>query len=149
MSVAEQATETTTVRALPERLWAVATEFEQYPSWAHDIKEVEVLERDAEGRGSLVRFRTAALGRSLSYTLAYDYSEAPRVLAWSQTRGDLTRVLDGSYAFAAAGDHTDVTYHLTAELVLPVPGFVKRRAEGRIIHTALKELKARAEAASG
>ena len=36
---------------------------------------------------------------------------------------------------------TDVTYNLAVELVLPLPGFVKRRAEARIIHTALEELK--------
>jgi hypothetical protein len=35
---------------------------------------------------------------------------------------------------------------LTVDLTVPLPGFVKRRAEGRIMHTALKELKARAEA---
>ena len=27
-------------------------------------------------------FRAAAFGRSTSYTLAYDYAEAPHVLAW-------------------------------------------------------------------
>ena len=31
---------------------------------------------------------------------------------------------------------------------MPLPGFVKRRAEGRIMGAALKELKARAEACS-
>ena len=34
----------------------------------------------------------------------------------------------------------------TAELVVPLPGFVKRRAEGRIMQTALRDLKARVEA---
>ena len=38
---------------------------------------------------------------------------------------------------------TDVTYDLTVELVVPLPGFVKRRAE-QIMHT-LWELKARVE----
>ena len=35
---------------------------------------------------------------------------------------------------------------LTAELVVPLPGFVKRRAETRIMQTALRDLKARVEA---
>jgi hypothetical protein len=34
------------------------------------------------------------------------------------------------------------------ELLLPLPGFVKRRAEGRIMHTALPQLKVRAETSS-
>ena len=37
-------------------------------------------------------------------------------------------------------------YELEVELVVPLPGFVKRRAELKIMHTALRELKARVEA---
>ena len=57
--------------------------------------------------------------------------------------------LDGSYDFSpstATTRCTDVDYELTAELVVPLPGFVKRRAEGRIMQTALRDLKARVEA---
>jgi hypothetical protein len=36
-------------------------------------------------------------------------------------------------------------YHLTVELVVPLPGFVKRRAESKIMHNALRELKAHVE----
>jgi len=38
-----------------------------------------------------------------------------------------------------------VRYDLTIELVVPLPGFVKRRAEVRILNT-VRELKTRAEA---
>jgi hypothetical protein len=37
---------------------------------------------------------------------------------------------------------------LEAELKVPIPGFIKRRAEGRIMHTALRQLKARVEASA-
>ncbi len=143
--MAEQATEKMTVRATPERCFEIAADFERYPQWAADIKEVRVLERDAQGRATMVAFRTAAFGRSTSYTLAYDYAKAPLELSWIEEQGDLTRRLDGAYRFEPSGSGTEVTYHLVVELVVPIPGFVKRRAEGRIIHTALKELKARAE----
>jgi len=39
---------------------------------------------------------------------------------------------------------TEVRYDLAIELVVPLPGFVKRRAEVRILNT-LRELKTRAE----
>lgn len=146
--MAEQATERMTVRADPARCFEVAVDFDRYPEWAADIKEVDVVERDAEGRATLVAFRTAALGRSTSYTLRYDYEGAPGTLSWVLDHGDLTRKLDGSYTFdVTEGGDTEVTYHLVAELVVPVPGFVKRRAEGRVMHAALKEFKARAERA--
>jgi ribosome-associated toxin RatA of RatAB toxin-antitoxin module len=134
------------MKASPERLFAVVTDYERYPEWAADVKHVEVLERDAHGRGTRVAFRAAAMGRSTSYTLVYDYSNSPTEVSWVLERGDITRRLDGTYVFAPADDEvTDVTYHLAVELVVPLPGFIKSRAEGRIIGNALRELKARVE----
>lgn len=145
----DEATERTTIAASPEECYAIALDFERYPEWAADIKSVEVLERDERGRGSKVRYRAAAMGQSIRYTLEYDHSDAPRTLAWVQTDGDLTRKLDGSYVFEPDGaGGTRMTYHLVAELKVPVVGFIKRRAENRILGTALRELKARAESAT-
>ena len=147
--MADQATEHISIGAPPERCFEVAAEIGRYPEWAADIKEVEVKERDDRGRPALVTFRAAAFGRSTSYTLAYDYTEAPRVLAWKLTQGDITTKLDGSYIFEPGeGGGTDVTYHLEAELRVPIPGFIKMRATSRIMATAMRELKARVESTS-
>jgi ribosome-associated toxin RatA of RatAB toxin-antitoxin module len=144
--VAEQATERMTVSATPEHCFAVSADIGAYPQWAADIKEVTIDERDDQGRPRLVTFRAAAFGRSTNYTLAYDYSEAPDVLAWVQTRGDITAKLDGRYVFTPVGDgRTEVTYHLEVEMKVPLPGFIKMRAQSRIMSIALRDLKARAE----
>lgn len=142
----EHVTERMIIRATPEQCFAVLTDFDRYPEWAADIKSVQVLQRDEQGRGTQVTFRAAAFGRSTSYTLDYDYAGAPKQLGWIQSRGDLTNRLDGAYVLEPAGDDTEVAYHLAVELKVPLPGFVKRRAEGRIAHTALRELRARVEA---
>ena len=143
--MAEQASDRLIMRATPEQCIAVVTDFERYPEWAADIKEVEVEGRDDEGRGTSVRYRTAAMGQSARYTLAYDYSDAPHSMAWKLTEGNIMRVLDGSYTFDASDGGTLVTYHLEVELLIPMPGFVKRRAEAKIMGTALRELKRRVE----
>lgn len=147
--MADEATQVTMIQASPQRCFEAAMDFEHYPDWAPEIKAVTVLERDEQGRGVLVQFRAAAFGRSTSYALRYDYAEAPEKLSWIQVDGDLTNKLDGVYVFVNApgrvdahdGAITEATYHLLAELRVPIPGFVKRRAEGRIIHTALRDLK--------
>ena len=147
--MAEQATERMVVSADPARCFEVSADLASYPSWAADIKSVTIDQRDADGRPSLVTFRAAAFGRSTSYTLAYDYSEAPRVLAWVQTEGDITNKLDGRYVFAPGPDGgTEVTYHLEVEMKVPVPAFIKMRAQSRIMSIALRDLKARAESAA-
>ena len=145
--MADQATEHMSVSASPERCYAVVADIEHYVDWAADIKEIVVEERDGEGRPLVVTWRAAAFGRSTSYTLVYDYSEAPRILSWKLTKGDITSKLDGSYVFdPGEGDTgTDVTYHLEVELRVPIPGFIKMRAQSRIMSTALRELKARVE----
>jgi len=146
--MADQATQTITIAATPERCFAVATDFEHYPEWAKDVKEANVRRRDAEGRATEVEYRTSALGRSTHYTLEYDYSAAPKSVSWRMLEGDIMAAIDGAYVFepsTTTPGGTDVTYHLSIELVVPLPGFVKRRAEVRILNS-VRELKARAEA---
>src|SRR4029078_12984616 len=143
--MADTASQTTRIAAPPDRVWAIAADVEHYPDWAKDVKDVVVRARDGEGRPTEVEFRASALGRSTHYTLAYDYTQAPAVLSWSLLRGDIMRTIDGAYHFAATSDGgTEVRYDLIIDLVVPLPGFVKRRAEVRILNT-VRELKGRAE----
>lgn len=141
----EQATERVMVKASPQRCYEVATGFEAYPEWSEDIKKVDVIERDDRGRATLVRFWAEAMGRSTEYALRYSYDNAPTRLSWQLVEGDIERRLDGEYFFEQIDGQTELTYHLMVELRVPMPGFVKRRVEGKILGAALQELKARAE----
>ena len=69
------------------------------------------------------------------------------MLSWVQTQGDITSKLDGRYVFKPlSGDGgTEVTYHLEVEMKVPLPGFIKMRAQSRIMSIALRDLKARVE----
>ena len=143
----DKARETTVINASVQQCFDALVDFEHYPEWAGDLKQADVVERDAEGRASVVEFRAAAMGRSTTYRLRYDYEGAPRRLAWVLESGDLERELDGHYELADGSEPgtTDVVYELSVDLIVPIPGFVKRRAEARIIKTALSELKGRVE----
>ncbi len=143
----EAAQEMRQVDASPRVCFSVVTDFASYPEWASDIRSVEIEERDGQGRATRVAFRVAAFGRSTSYALVYDYSEEPHRLSWKQVRGDITDRLDGSYTFEEGpGGTTVVTYHLDSELIVPMPSFLKRRAEAKIVRTALEDLATRAAA---
>ncbi|HET9771677.1 MAG TPA: SRPBCC family protein [Acidimicrobiia bacterium] len=144
--MADEARESIHIEATPERCYAVAIAFERYPEWATDVKDVEVLERDSEGRGTLVRYEISALGKTIGYVLAYDYADAPGGFAWRLEKADLLRRLDGAYRFDAEGDGTRVGYVLTVDVTLPLPGFMKRAAAGMIVDNAMKQLKAYIEA---
>jgi hypothetical protein len=140
----ESGSESVVVSAGLEACFAVTIDFDKYPEWAHDVKQATVLTRDTSGLPTVVEFRASALGRSTHYTLEYDYTHAPNKLSWHMSDGDIMRSIIGSYAFQTEGTGTRITYDLAVELVIPLPGFVKRRAEMRILST-LKELKTRIE----
>lgn len=143
--MAETATETIFIDAPPDRVWTVAVDIQKYPEWARDIKDVIIHAIDAEGRAAEVEFRASALGRSTHYTLIYDYAGAPTRLGWQMLSGDIERSIDGAFVFLPTADGgTEVRYDLAIDLVVPLPGFVKRRAEVRILNT-VRELKVRVE----
>jgi ribosome-associated toxin RatA of RatAB toxin-antitoxin module len=147
--MADQATERVTIAAPVDAVFETLIDFERYPEFFRDIKETTIDSVDDQGRGVEVTYRAAAMGRSTTYTLRYDYSEAPHKLPWKLVEGDIERVLDGHYRLEPVADDpssTEVEYTLEVDLVVPLPGFVKRRGEARIIKAALPELKARLEA---
>ena len=141
----QRATESILVNAPADVVYGVVTDFANYSRWVSDLKMIQVVERDTEGRALEVEFRAAAFGRSTTYSLRYDYSRAPQVVAWHQTAGDLTTTMNGQYRFDPEGAGTRVTYDLEVELGVPIPAFVKSRAAHRIQTQALFELKTRAE----
>lgn len=145
--MAEQAREHITIAAPVEACFATLVDFESYPAWVGDLKEVAVVEHDEQGRGAVVEFRAAGMGRSTTYQLRYDYDGAPHRLGWELEQGDITRAIEGAYLLSPAGDDggTEVVYELAIDLIMPIPGFVKRRAEDRIIKSALQALKDRVE----
>ena len=128
--------------------YALVEDVQNYGSWVNDIREVSVEERDSQDRVTQATFRVAAMGRSATYSLLYDYSESPSTIHWQLAAGDIIKQLDGSYKFETlvdSPDQTEVTYELAIELAIPLPGFVKRRAEGRIFHAALDDFQRRVE----
>ncbi len=132
--------------ASPESCFMVASDFERYHEWLPEVQQVVVLERDDLRRPCVVAFQVGAFGRSANYILVYDFGEAPDAFSWSQREGDITYALDGSYRFIGAGEtSTTVHYELSVGLRIPIPGFVRRRAEGLIVDAALRDLKTRVE----
>ena len=142
----DTASERIRVDAPANRCYDVAVDFESYPEWVRDVKEAKILETDDEGRGKKVEYRAAALGKSIRYVLAYDFSALPEAFSWQFVEGDMLRRLDGTYRFEPDGDSTRVHYDLAVELAVPLPGLLKRRAAGLIMGGALKELKKQVEA---
>ena len=61
-AVAQRATVSIEVDAAPEVCYRVVTDFASYINWVSDLKKIEILERDSEGRPLEIEFRAAAFG---------------------------------------------------------------------------------------
>lgn len=130
----------------PREILAVIVDFESYPEWADGIRSAEVVERDDLGRATEVAFEFAAMGFSARYTLAYEYEPDDGGVRWATTEASgAVRDVQGEYVLEALNGDTEVTYRLAIEVAVPVPGFLKRRADRQAITTALEGLKRRVE----
>lgn len=132
------------VKATSEEIFDVATDFESYPEWNANIKAVEIKETDEEGRATKVWMKVDAKLKVVTYTLGYDYSNAPESFSWKLIDGDV-KELEGSYVFDEFDDVTDVTYEMKVDPGFPIPKLLKRQAEKQIVRGALEDLKNRVE----
>lgn len=142
--MADKVSDNIDVSATAEEIFNVATDFEAYPEWNPNIKKVEVKETDSEGRATKVWMQVDAKVKTVSYTLAYDYSEAPDAFSWDLIEGDV-KALSGSYRFDEFDEVTEVQYETSLDPGFPIPGFLKRQGEKQIAKGALQDLKKRVE----
>lgn len=132
------------VEADPDTIMDVIADFEAYPQWQDEVKEVEVLDTDEDGWATRVRFRVDAMIAEVTYTLDYSYDD--NAMRWTMVEGDKVKSNDGSYVLEDQGDgSTLVTYHLELQPGIRVPSMVRRQGQRRIAQAALKSLKRRAE----
>jgi uncharacterized membrane protein len=144
--MADQSTQSIEVDAPPERVMAVIADFPSYPEWARQVRETEVLAEDKAGRPRQVRLTLDAGPIKDVYTLEYDWAPDGRAVNWHLVKGQMQKAQDGRYELETiAGDRTRVTYTLAVELMLPMIGLLRRKAEKMVMDTALKELKRRVE----
>ena len=143
--MAQSTQSTASIPAAPGAVLDVIAELPDYPRWAAGIREVEVLSED-DGWPLTARFTVDQAPIRDSYVLRYTWDvdeTGAGLVSWTLAEaGTVITGLDGSYEFAATAAGTDVTYRLTVDVRMPMPGPVKRKAEQRIVRTALDDLTA-------
>jgi ribosome-associated toxin RatA of RatAB toxin-antitoxin module len=141
----DESTQSITIDADPADVMAVIADFDHYPQWTGSVKKAEVLETGADGRAKHVAFTLDAGIVRDQYELAYVWTRDEKV-EWVLHRGQMMRAQHGSYELRrVAPGQTCVTYSLSVDLVIPMLGLLKRKAERVVMDTALKELKKRVE----
>ncbi len=131
-----------------ERCFEIASDVEHAPEWQGSLKEVEVLERDGEGRAELVETESDAKVKSVSAVLRFSF-HPPERIEWVQEKGDM-KSLEGSWSFEDLGEgRTRATYALAAEPGRMLGMLLRGPAEGKVrdflVGNAAEGLKQHAE----
>jgi ribosome-associated toxin RatA of RatAB toxin-antitoxin module len=144
--VADSTAQTIYIDADPKTVMNVIADIGSYPQWVSEYTEAEVLEADAEGYPKTARLVLEAAVLKDTMVLSYDWPPDRKSVRWSLVSSSLLRSLNGVYRLSPKGSGTDVTYELSVDLLIPMIGLLKRKAERRLTDTALKDLKKRVEA---
>jgi carbon monoxide dehydrogenase subunit G len=132
-----------------DAVWEVVQDVLSAPDWQDGLKDVVELDRDGEGRVTLVESHSDAKVRTIKSTVRFAY-DGPTSLRWSQEKGELKSV-DGSWELEdLGGGRTRATYHLEVELGrmlgMVIRGPLVDVLRGQLVNARAGELKQRVEA---
>jgi uncharacterized membrane protein len=130
------------------RCYAIAADIERAPGWQAALEDVEVLERDDDGRAVSADAEFDARVRTIRARLRFTYREHERI-SWEQERGDV-KALDGWWRFEELGDGlVRATYGLEVDpgmmLGMLLRGSMEDRVREFLLGGAAEGLKERAE----
>ena len=131
-----------------EEVWAVLQDVMAAPEWQGGLDKVTALERDADGRATLVDTEADIKVRRVKSRVRIRY-EGPTRLSWTQEKGDMKSV-DGAWELEDLSDgRTRATYRLDADpgrvLGLVIRGPVEAATRAIFVNGRPGELKRRVE----
>lgn len=141
----DQSTQSIAIDAEPAVVMAVIADFDNYPSWAGSVKRAEILQKGPDGRAVRVAFTLDAGPVRDHYELSYTW-HGDESVEWTLVTGQMMRSQHGRYDLTTEGSGTHVTYWLSVDLIIPMLGQLKRKAERVVMDQALRGLKKRVEA---
>jgi ribosome-associated toxin RatA of RatAB toxin-antitoxin module len=132
------------IGASPQACFDALTDFERLPEWQGAVRAVRVLERDEQGRGTVVEYEVDARFKTVSYRLRQLYDE-PHRLASEYLGGDF-RDFCGEWRFKPLdGGRTRAELDLRIDPGRFVPGPVRGAIADAVMKRALRDLKAHME----
>jgi hypothetical protein len=145
-----EASWTVEIDAPRERCYDIAADIEAAPGWQGTLEEVEVLDRDHDGRARLVETVSDAKVKKARSTLRFSY-DPPGGLSWEQEKGDVKWLVGNWELSELEGGRTRATYSLRADpgrvLGMLLRGPVEGKVKEALTRSAAEGLKREAETA--
>jgi Polyketide cyclase / dehydrase and lipid transport len=129
------------IEASPEEILDVIADLESAPEWSGPHQSVEILETGKDGRPSKVKMKVKAAGITDEQVIAYTWGD--NEVSWTLVSSGQQRSQDASYTLIPDGDTTLVKFQLSVDPVVPLPGFVLKRAIKGTVDTGTEGLRKR------
>jgi carbon monoxide dehydrogenase subunit G len=114
-----------------DEVWDVVKDIETAPDWQDGFEDVEVLERDDEGRVLVANTTSDAKVKHVTTRLRFSYDE-PHLVEWTQEKGDI-KSLVGAWELEDLGDgRTRATYRLEGDPGRMLGMLIRGPVEGQI-----------------
>jgi carbon monoxide dehydrogenase subunit G len=131
-----------------EAVWAIVEDVLTAPDWQGGLDSMTALERDDEGRPTLVETENDIKVRRIKTQVRFRY-EPPTRLSWTQEKGDLKSV-EGAWELEDLGNgRTRATYRLDSDpgrmLGMLIRGPVEAATRSMLVNARPGELKKRVE----
>jgi ribosome-associated toxin RatA of RatAB toxin-antitoxin module len=129
------------IEATPDEIMDVLFDLESLTEWSSTHQKVEVLERDDQGHPTKSRQVVKIVGITDEQVLAYSVHDDG--VSWTLVSSKQQRAQDGRYTLTPDGDSTRVSFELTVDPMVPVPGFLIKRGAKGLMETATEGLRKR------
>jgi ribosome-associated toxin RatA of RatAB toxin-antitoxin module len=129
------------IEATPAEILDVIADLESMTEWSPPHQSSEVLERDKNGRPSKAKMKVKAAGIVDEQVVAYTWSD--NKVSWTLVNSGQQRSQDASYTLIPDGDRTKVKFQISVDPVVPLPGFVLKRAIKGTIDAGTEGLRQR------
>ncbi|MGE2716405.1 SRPBCC family protein [Mycolicibacterium litorale] len=129
------------IEAPVDEILAVMLDLEALPQWSPAHRSSVVLARDEQGRPVRSRATVTTVGITDEQEIALTYYDDG--YGWTLVSSTYQRSQDARYRLVAEGDRTRVRFEVTVDPIMPMPGFLLRRAAKGVLDTATLGLRRR------
>jgi ribosome-associated toxin RatA of RatAB toxin-antitoxin module len=127
------------IEATPAEILDVIADVESTPDWSPQYQSAEILETGDDGRPRLVKMKVKTAGITDEQVIEYTWTDHD--VRWTLVSANALKSQDASYTMTPDGDKTKVTFDITIDLSIPMPGFVLKRAMKGGVETATEGLR--------
>jgi ribosome-associated toxin RatA of RatAB toxin-antitoxin module len=127
------------IEATPAEILDVIADVESTPTWSPQYRRAEILDSHPDGRPKQVKMTVKAAGLTDEQVIEYTWTDTG--VSWTLVSSGQLKAQDAAYTLTPSGDKTKVTFDMSIDLSIPMPGFLLKRTLKGGMETATDGLR--------